>query len=373
MSAPHGCNDDTAVIESFKEALTGRVGAERFRMWFTHGVTIAVDSGVDLGELTDSETQTFPVDSTGPSLEQTRRITLSIRGQFALDRLRQNFIREMRGAAMQACGVRTEIVLRLDEPAATQAQLPLTEHESTTTEDPASCDSVSAAPSDAAAVVNHHPIQQSEPEQASSSRAHQSGRAGQSQNSRAPKARSKRGRAQSISSLITDGGGSKSRAKTNELRVEQAEQLQFPGLAPTHSNLASSSQPSLGSIQPKSKGGSGSRTESTNAARPARSRGHPRQSTPADCCQLRRGYQQPARLYRPIHGLPGPKNGFTHFLLRPDWHRQDPPDGGDCSPATSTSPHAARDASFSRTIHERFHKLRGQQRDYCVSSPLSGG
>ncbi len=261
MSAPHGCNDDTAVIESFKEALTGRVGAERFRMWFTHGVTIAVDSGVDLGELTDSEAQTFPVDSTGPSLEQTRRITLSIRGQFALDRLRQNFIREMRGAAMQACGVRTEIVLRLDEPAATQAQLPLTEHESTTTEDPASCDSVSAAPSDAAAVVNHHPIQQSEPEQASSSRAHQSGRARQSQNSRAPKARSKRGRAQSISSLITDGGGSKSRAKTNELRVEQAEQLQFPGLAPTHSNLASSSQPSLGSIQPKSKGGSGSRTK----------------------------------------------------------------------------------------------------------------
>ncbi len=38
MSAPHGCNDDTAVVESFKEALIGRVGVDRYRMWFSHGV-----------------------------------------------------------------------------------------------------------------------------------------------------------------------------------------------------------------------------------------------------------------------------------------------------------------------------------------------
>ena len=28
MSASHGCNDDTAVVESFKEALIGRVGSD---------------------------------------------------------------------------------------------------------------------------------------------------------------------------------------------------------------------------------------------------------------------------------------------------------------------------------------------------------
>ena len=129
MSAPHGCTDDTAVIESFKEALTGRVGAERFRMWFTHGVTIAVDAGLSDLEADDSSEQASSVDATALPAEQQRRIILSIRGQFALDRLRQNFLREMRGAAMQACGVRTEVVLRLDEPVATQAQLPLTDDE----------------------------------------------------------------------------------------------------------------------------------------------------------------------------------------------------------------------------------------------------
>ncbi len=44
MSAPQGCTDDMAVVESFKEALKGRVGADRYRMWFTHGVGFAVQS-----------------------------------------------------------------------------------------------------------------------------------------------------------------------------------------------------------------------------------------------------------------------------------------------------------------------------------------
>ena len=261
MSAPHGCNDDTVVIESFKEALTGRVGAERFRMWFTHGVTIAVEG--DGGEPAVTADQASAVPDAISSSNQTRRITLSIRGQFALDRLRQNFIREMRGAAMQACGVRTEVVLRLDEPAATQAQLPLTDHETAGELEPASCNSLSAntTRADAAAVVSHHPNQNSLSEQVSSSRAQKPVDADERRNSTAPKMRSQRGRAQSISSKIAASRGSKRRTKTNDPRIDQPEQLQFPDLASAGSGLAPTNQQSHESSQPIAKNDSSSRTK----------------------------------------------------------------------------------------------------------------
>ena len=114
MSAPHGCNDNMAVVETFKEALIERVGADRYRMWFSHGVMIALGSA-------DGEQSSTPQPMTA--------IILTVRGQFALDRLRQNFLREMRGAAMQASGARMEVVLRLDEPIPTQAELPLADEQ----------------------------------------------------------------------------------------------------------------------------------------------------------------------------------------------------------------------------------------------------
>lgn len=118
MAAQHGCTDNKAVIESFKEALIGRVGADRYRMWFSHGVTI------DLGHASEAST-----DDAVSSSSSQEAIVLSVRGQFALDRLKQNFLREMRGAAMQACGGRMEVQLRLAEPTATQATLPLHDNE----------------------------------------------------------------------------------------------------------------------------------------------------------------------------------------------------------------------------------------------------
>ena len=131
MSAPHGCTDDKAVIESFKDALKGRIGAERFRMWFANGVTITVSnqaSGNGAGNTTHAaSTENASNDSPTEPIQGEYQVTLAIRGQFALDRLRQNFIRELRGAAMQAFGGRTDIILRLDEPAATQAELPLSD------------------------------------------------------------------------------------------------------------------------------------------------------------------------------------------------------------------------------------------------------
>jgi len=262
MSAPHGCTDDTAVIESFKEALTGRVGAERFRMWFTHGVTIAVDAGSSDGEAVDAAEQTSSVDAAGLPSEQQRRITLSIRGQFALDRLRQNFIREMRGAAMQACGVRTEVVLRLDEPAATQAQLPLTDAETTSEGSSAGREIVPTDLSSAGAVIHNHPNAQTVPGPSSSSGQDQARGSRQRQHRKNTKARSKQGRAQSISSYIADNGGSKRRTSTSDLRIDQAEQLEFPGLAPANGVPKSSDSPShnSGASQPTTKGKAGTPT-----------------------------------------------------------------------------------------------------------------
>ena len=237
MSAPHGCTGDTAVIESFKEALTGRVGAERFRMWFTHGVTIAVDAGLSDLEADDSSEQASSVDATALPAEQQRRIILSIRGQFALDRLRQNFLREMRGAAMQACGVRTEVVLRLDEPVATQAQLPLTDDETKSEESRAGCEAVSTGPTRIDTLNLHHFNAQTVPG-GTSGLGHAKERGSRQRNDLTPPARSKQGRAQSISSYMGDKDAPKRRAKRNELRIDQAEQLEFPGLTPAKLGVA---------------------------------------------------------------------------------------------------------------------------------------
>ncbi len=113
MSAQHGCNDDKAVVESFKEALKQRIGVDHFRMWFSQGVTFTLDrKSLDVPSAASNE----------------NRLILNVRGQFALDRLRKNFMREMRAAAMQASGERACIQLELESSEAIQAQLPLDQH-----------------------------------------------------------------------------------------------------------------------------------------------------------------------------------------------------------------------------------------------------
>ena len=54
MSATQGCNDDKAVVESFKEALIGRVGADRYQMWFAQGVEISVAGPEETATLPDA-------------------------------------------------------------------------------------------------------------------------------------------------------------------------------------------------------------------------------------------------------------------------------------------------------------------------------
>ncbi len=118
MSAQHGCNDDRAVVENFKEALKQRVGADRYQMWFAHGIDFEFDS---------TATQASASELTVAEASGVARgiVMVRVRGQFALDRLRKNFLRELRGAAMQVCGSSTDVELCLDEPPAEQADLPL--------------------------------------------------------------------------------------------------------------------------------------------------------------------------------------------------------------------------------------------------------
>lgn len=116
MSAKHGCTDDKAVVGNFKEALKQRLGEEIFNAWFVNGLTF---------QFVNEQNTAVPNQVGTNALKLTGgRIIVSVRGQFALERLRRNFIREMRGAAMQACGQGIEVELQLAAQP-TQPELPL--------------------------------------------------------------------------------------------------------------------------------------------------------------------------------------------------------------------------------------------------------
>ncbi len=131
-----------AVVENFKEALKQRIGAERYQMWFAHGIEFEFDSirkqvsGSQDAEPIDAhctdhdctdQTQCTDHDCTDHHRGGISRgiVKVRVRGQFALDRVRKNFLRELRGAAMQVCGSSTDIEFCLNEPPAEQADLPL--------------------------------------------------------------------------------------------------------------------------------------------------------------------------------------------------------------------------------------------------------
>ena len=115
MSTTHGCNGDREIVAKFKEALMQRVGEDVFRVYFGTGVTFNVverdaGSAQRLGQVADKSK---------PKLE------ICVRGQFALDRLRKNYLQSIRGAAMHATGSPTDVKLALNTQAATQIELPL--------------------------------------------------------------------------------------------------------------------------------------------------------------------------------------------------------------------------------------------------------
>ncbi|QDT11829.1 DnaA ATPase domain-containing protein [Planctomycetes bacterium K23_9] len=120
MSASHGCNDDKAVIELFKEALKQRVGQEVYQAWFADGVFFELcENTVDAPKVIGG-----PNAEAAPTRVTQSAIVAKVRGQFALDRLSRNYTRELRGAAMQAFGRAMEVQLRLADPPQ-QVQLPI--------------------------------------------------------------------------------------------------------------------------------------------------------------------------------------------------------------------------------------------------------
>ncbi|MEM9585904.1 MAG: DnaA/Hda family protein [Planctomycetota bacterium] len=111
MSASHGCNDDKAVIDTFKEALQQRIGIDRYQLWFGRGVQFSV---VNLGtvqgrEITDVTDKPHASGSFGSATRQ--RLDVCVEAAFAAERLKKNFLRELRGAAMQAIGVATDVAV----------------------------------------------------------------------------------------------------------------------------------------------------------------------------------------------------------------------------------------------------------------------
>ena len=120
MLTPHGCTSEKDLVGRFKEALKQRIGEDRYRMWFAAGVTFRIEAGQVATLSNEDDTKPDPT-RTEPGIQ------VLVRGQFALDRLQKNFMMELRGAAMQACGRATLVKLSLEEQVAKQAELDLDE------------------------------------------------------------------------------------------------------------------------------------------------------------------------------------------------------------------------------------------------------
>lgn len=121
MSAPQGCTSNKAVVGIFKEALKSKVGDDRYRMWFDHVVQFSLAK-------TD---KTFEDEISGDDFtiveesSEANALLVSVHGQFALDRLRNHYLGEMRGAAFQAVGRRVEVIFSLNDSKPQQVELPL--------------------------------------------------------------------------------------------------------------------------------------------------------------------------------------------------------------------------------------------------------
>ena len=135
MSVPHGCNNDMAVVDSFKEALKQRIGAERYQMWFAQGVDFAIEmdsveeDASSEASGSDKASGSKASGSNGQAKLRNGSLFIRVHGQFALERIRNNFMPELRGAAMQACDTNLDVQLVVDEPPATQGTLPLSDEE----------------------------------------------------------------------------------------------------------------------------------------------------------------------------------------------------------------------------------------------------
>ena len=137
MSAPQGCTDDKAVVGIFMEALKDKVGADRYRMWFSEVVeyTLVDQTASDADPNCDHtrvDSQSGEPELTGQlGQNDSGTILISVRGKFALERLQNHYLPAIRGAACQAMGRRVEVAFQLVETKAHQVELPFASSEET--------------------------------------------------------------------------------------------------------------------------------------------------------------------------------------------------------------------------------------------------
>ncbi|MFG0266987.1 MAG: DnaA ATPase domain-containing protein [Rhodopirellula sp. JB055] len=98
MSSTQGSIETQEAIERFAEALHQRIGADRYRLWFTHGVRF----DLEVGESPDDGKPTVVV-------------VIRTSGPFAAQRMGNSFATELRAAAMIACGERARYRIDVEE------------------------------------------------------------------------------------------------------------------------------------------------------------------------------------------------------------------------------------------------------------------
>ncbi len=109
MSSTQGSIETQEAIERFADALRQRIGTDRFRLWFTHGIEFDLESSDEA-----------PSDVT--SADSANVIVLRVSGPFAADRIAKNFTSDLRAAAAMALGDRGRFRM---ETATTTSQPPL--------------------------------------------------------------------------------------------------------------------------------------------------------------------------------------------------------------------------------------------------------
>ncbi|TWU15112.1 DnaA/Hda family protein [Allorhodopirellula heiligendammensis] len=91
MSSTQGSIETQEAIERFADALRQRIGTDRFRLWFTHGIEF------DLEASHDESGDEVAVDADAV-------IVLRVSGPFAADRIAKNFTADLRAASAMALG-----------------------------------------------------------------------------------------------------------------------------------------------------------------------------------------------------------------------------------------------------------------------------
>ncbi|MEM9643907.1 MAG: DnaA/Hda family protein [Planctomycetota bacterium] len=252
MSASHGCNDDRVVIDQFKEALKARIGSDRFRLWFVQGVEVEVELAAGSGEVLCVMSNSGPSNS-GPSDSEladqatsnqvtsnqganSGTVVLNVRGQFAADRMKANFMQELRAAAMHCGNGRMNVRIDVQSQPVQQPLMSVDSSSENGASDDATEVSVSVTPG-ACGPATEEPVGHSDSEASSKrGRANPSRRDSSKPSRRSPDAKKsgaqKKSRTQSIASLLDFGERDATRMEACEKRKHQESAFASMGSAP---------------------------------------------------------------------------------------------------------------------------------------------